>query len=66
MRLPETRQFERVFAGRNALARTALFTVLGLANDLGLPRLGLAVSRKRVRRASAPKPAQTHRARELS
>jgi len=52
LRLTRAREFGRVF--RRAVKSTDdCFTLLAAANQLGHPRLGLAVSRKHARRAVA-------------
>lgn len=50
-RLGRHEDFARVFA-ENARASDERFTVLARGNDLGHPRLGLAISRKAVGRAA--------------
>jgi ribonuclease P protein component len=45
MRLLRPCEFERVFAARSS-AGNALLLMYGAANELGFPRLGLAVSRR--------------------
>ena len=49
-RLVNAAQFKRVF-GDARRSSDRYFTVLAIANDTGHPRLGLAIARKRVRRA---------------
>ncbi len=49
-RLTEAADFDRVFKSARR-SRDGHFTVLYHTNDLGYPRLGLAIAKKRVRRA---------------
>lgn len=49
-RLTSAADFERVFK-RAQRSGDNFFTVLYCCNDLGYPRLGLAIAKKRVRRA---------------
>lgn len=49
-RLTEAGDFDRVFKSARR-SRDGYFTVLYCANGLGYPRLGLAIAKKRVRRA---------------
>jgi len=52
LRLTRAREFSRVFQ-RAVKSSDDCFTLLAAANQLGHPRLGLAVSRKHARRAVA-------------
>ena len=49
-RLVSGKQFQRVFAEPKR-SSDRLFTVLATGNDLGYPRLGMAIAKKRVQRA---------------
>ncbi|WP_338032703.1 ribonuclease P protein component [Chromatium okenii] len=49
-RLRHTAQFKRVFAQPLRTGKTG-FVILSRANDIGSPRLGLAISKKCARRA---------------
>jgi ribonuclease P protein component len=49
-RLTSASDFDRVFRESRRSA-DGMFTVLYRANDLGYPRLGLAIAKKRIRRA---------------
>ncbi len=51
-RLGKAAEFSRVFA-RPQRFHSDSFTVLVRASDLGEPRLGLAIAKRRIRRASA-------------
>ena len=51
-RLTESAQFDRVFAKPSKAARSGVL-VLGCRNDQSKPRLGLAISKRTVRKAVA-------------
>jgi len=52
-RLLHSREFQRVFKNTDCKSADALITVLAVRNDCGHPRLGLAISKKRIKTAVA-------------
>jgi len=50
-RLLRPAEFQRIFKGADWRVAGAAFTLLAVANSLGHPRLGIAVSKRQVRRA---------------
>lgn len=50
-RLPDAAAYDRVFSGASR-SRDRLFTVLSCRNDLGIARLGLAISKRSCRPAT--------------
>jgi ribonuclease P protein component len=52
-RLLHSHEFQRVFNNTECKSADALLTVLAVRNDCGHPRLGLAISKKRIKTAVA-------------
>jgi len=50
-RLLQPAEFQRVFSAREAWSSDDLLTILASPNELGEPRLGLAIAKKHVRHA---------------
>jgi ribonuclease P protein component len=50
-RLLRPTEFQRIFKGADWRVAGAAFTLLAVANTLGHPRLGVALSKRQVRRA---------------
>jgi len=52
-RLLHSREFQRVFNNTECKSADALLTVLAIRNNCGHPRLGLAISKKKIKTAVA-------------
>jgi len=52
-RLLQSREFQRVFNNTECKSADALLTVLAVRNTCGHPRLGLAISKKKIKTAVA-------------
>lgn len=52
-RLLHSREFQRVFNNTECKSADALLTVLAVRNNCGHPRLGLAISKKKIKTAVA-------------